>query len=344
MSPVVRFMKQARLVVAGLLAFAAGCSAADGAAPQAGSATVPFHATFGAGVPVNILVVTVSGPGISPNLTFNIPIVGGTASGNITLPVGASRLIQAQVFDTSGVVLYTGSTTINVVAGVNPGVAFNLSPTVGTVPITAAVGAVTVTVPGASLLVRAGATLALTAQVRDGQGNLVAGPVLTWATSNPTKAWVDPTGLLTAFDTGTVTVAASTLGASGNNSVTVTAGTLVSAVGLTPSTVSSAAGSTITTAVSYVDVGPTGVDSVQVTVQPASGGPRSCTSVSPNGGTRLAGTFRCSITSAGGALPTGALTVSAVQLWWNGPTGGTTLLTPALLNARGLSASVTVTP
>ena len=119
--------RAARLTLAGCVALAMACtSSGDGTAPS-GNAVLPFHVSFGAGVPVATLVVTVTGAGIAPPLVYNMPIVGGGANGTITVPVGAARTILAEAFDTSGVVIFSGSTTVNVVAGTNPTVSFLLT-------------------------------------------------------------------------------------------------------------------------------------------------------------------------------------------------------------------------
>ena len=336
--------RRMRTLIAGTLALALACTpASDGTAPQ-GNAVLPFHATFGAGVPVATLVVTVTGAGITPPLVFNIPIIGGTANGNVSVPVGSARTILAEAFDTSGVVLYSGSTTINVVAGVNPTVSFSLGTTIGNIPITAVVGTVSITLAPGSSSVRAGTAVTLTSTVKDPVGATIAGAVILFATSSPPTAWPSAAGVITALDTGTVTITGTSLGAAGNATVTVTPGTALDLMTITPATMSAAAGATLQPTVSIRDAGPGGLDSMQVTLQPASGAPLTCKATAPLSGTPANAVFRCNAIAAPGAVAQGTMTVASVQVWWNGPTGGSTLFTPSLLNARGVTATVTVAP
>ena len=336
-------VRAASLTLAGCVALAMACtSSGDGTAPS-GNAVLPFHVSFGAGVPVATLVVTVTGAGIAPPLVYNMPIVGGGANGSITVPVGAARTILAEAFDTSGVVIFSGSTTVNVVAGTNPTVSFLLTSGVGTIPITAVVGSVTITLAPAGGSVRAGRTLALVPTVRDALGNVVAGPVVTFATDRPPIAWSSAAGVVTGLDAGTATITATSLGAATNAVVIVTAGTALDLFTLSPSTLSAAAGATLTATVTMRDAGAGGIDSVRVTLAPPSGAAPTCIAVAPFTGTRAAGDFRCNLVVPIG-VPQGSWTIGSVQAFWNGPTGGNTLFTPSLLNARGVTATVTVTP
>lgn len=336
-------MRRLRLALVGLFVSAVACtSAGDGTAPQ-GNAILPFHVTFGLGAQVDVLVLTVTGAGITPPLVYNMPIVAGTAGGNITVPVGSARTIKAQAFDTAGVVLFTGQTTINVVPGTNPTVSFALIAGLGTVPVTAVVGSVTVTVSPTSSLFRAGRSATLVATVKDALGNTIAGPVVTFATNLPPVAWVSSGGVVTGLDAGNVVITASSLGSAGNAAVTVTAGTSLDFVTVSPATLSSAAGATLTASVTVRDAGAGGIDSVQVTLAPPSGAAPTCKAIAPFAGTRASGDFRCNLVVPIG-VPQGTWTVGSVQVWWNGPAGGSTLFTPSLLNARGVTAIVTVTP
>ncbi len=344
-----RLVRRVRSAVAAalttVLALSLACtSAGDGTAPPSGSAVLPFSVTFGANVPVATLVITVTGAGISPALVYNLPIVSGTANGNITVPVGTARTILAQAFDTSAVVLYSGSTTINVVGGTNPTVSFSLGAGVGTVPITAVVGSANITLTPTTSTVRAGNAVTLAATVRDAQGNVIPGAVVNYATNLPPNAWVSPAGVVTGLDAGAVTISATSLGAAASAAVTVSAGTALDLMTVAPSTMSTGAGATLTASVTMRDAGVGGLDSVRVSLAPASGAPQSCMATAPFTGTRASGVFRCNIVLAPGAIVTGTMTVGSVQAFWNGPSGGSTLFTPTLLNARGVTATVTVTP
>jgi hypothetical protein len=340
-----RFHRLAGLALAGMLAVGAGCTSAssDAVTPQ-GNSVLPFHATLPSNVLVPVIVITVTGAGINVPIVNNIPVSGGSANGNISVPIGPSRTILAEAFDTNTSVLYSGSVVVNVTAGTNPTVSFALGAGVGTVPITAVVGNVTLTLSPPTASVRAGNSVTLTGVVRDAFGVVIPGAPVNYATTLPPKAWVQPSGVVTALDSGTVVISATSLGSVSNSTITVTPGTALDFVTIAPSTMSTAAGATLTTDVTLRDAGPGGVDSVQVQLQPASGAPQSCTATAPFTGARAQGVFRCNVVLGSGAVVTGAMTVGQVTVWWNGPTGGSTVFSPTLLNARGVTATVTVTP
>ena len=80
--------------------------------------------------------------------------------------------------------------------------------------------AITVT-PATSGLTALGATAQLTAEVRDQNGQVLAGAAVTWASDGPEVATVDAAGLVTAVNNGTATVTASAGTVSGSAVVTV---------------------------------------------------------------------------------------------------------------------------
>ena len=80
--------------------------------------------------------------------------------------------------------------------------------------------AVTVT-PDATELTALGATVQLSAEVRDQNGQLIAGAAVTWASSSDGVATVDAAGLVTAAGNGSATITASAGTASGSAAVTV---------------------------------------------------------------------------------------------------------------------------
>lgn len=343
MRRVVRLLASAVFAVALLAGGPAACDRAPaepgGVAP---TASVPFFARFPSFVtPLATVVITVTGTGISPALVFNLTLNAGVASGSLTLPVGPARTIAVQAFDASGVAAYAGQTTVNVVSGTNPAVAITLAPLTGNVPVTATIGTVVVTLTPATATVRAGTTLALTSGITDGQGTAVPGTI-TFATARPPAAVVSAAGVVTALDTGTVQVAASAFGATAQMTLTVTPGTTLRGVTLSPTTLTSTAGGTVTASVTGADAG-SGLDSVRVALSDGAT-TRSCVSLAPVAGTRNAGTFACPITIAAGAAA-GAWTVSGVQLFWTqAGTPRTTDLSAAAVLARGVLAALTVTP
>ena len=75
--------------------------------------------------------------------------------------------------------------------------------------------------PAGATLIAAGATLQLTATARRAGGSAMAGQVFTWATDDPTRVRVSPTGLVTAVAPGTATVWAAAHGVPGGTTVSV---------------------------------------------------------------------------------------------------------------------------
>ena len=76
--------------------------------------------------------------------------------------------------------------------------------------------------PTAIELTALGATAQLSAEVRDQNGNVMAGAAATWASGDASVATVDRSGLVTAVANGTATITASAGGASGTAEITVT--------------------------------------------------------------------------------------------------------------------------
>ena len=79
---------------------------------------------------------------------------------------------------------------------------------------------VTVT-PAAAELTAIGATVQLTAEVRDQNGNVMAGAAVAWSSSSASVATVDGSGLVTAVANGAATITATAGTVSGSASVTV---------------------------------------------------------------------------------------------------------------------------
>ena len=104
--------------------------------------------------------------------------------------------------------------------------------------------ATTVTVtPATAELTALGATEQLTAEVRDQNGQVMAGAAVTWASSSAAVATVSAAGLVTAVANGTATITATAGAASG--SATVTVAQEVSAVAVTPAADTLVAGDTL---------------------------------------------------------------------------------------------------
>ena len=93
-------------------------------------------------------------------------------------------------------------------------------PAAPTRPVVLLPTTVTVT-PSSASLSALGETVQLTATVRDQNGNVMPGVVVSWSSSAPTAATVDAAGMVTAAGNGSVTVAATAGGARGTAAVTV---------------------------------------------------------------------------------------------------------------------------
>ena len=105
--------------------------------------------------------------------------------------------------------------------------------------------------PATTQLTALGATEQLSAEVRDQNGQVMAGATVTWSSSTTSIATVSGSGLVTAAGNGTVTIAASAGGASGTAAVTVTQD--VSAVAVTPAAHTLVAGDMLRLAVEATD-------------------------------------------------------------------------------------------
>jgi len=71
--------------------------------------------------------------------------------------------------------------------------------------------------------VAAGQTVQLSATPKDSAGNVLAGRVVTWATTDAAVATVSGSGLVTGLVVGTATITATSEGKSGSAALTVTA-------------------------------------------------------------------------------------------------------------------------
>ena len=110
----------------------------------------------------------------------------------------------------------------------------------------------TITVsPATAELTALGETVQLQAEVRDQNGQVMAGAVVTWATSSAAVATVSAAGLVTATGNGTATITATAGSASGSAMVTVAQE--VSAVAVTPAGDTLIAGDTLRLAAEAAD-------------------------------------------------------------------------------------------
>ncbi|MCG6957864.1 MAG: SUMF1/EgtB/PvdO family nonheme iron enzyme [Gemmatimonadetes bacterium] len=78
-----------------------------------------------------------------------------------------------------------------------------------------------VVVTPAAGMVNVGLTLPLSAEAKDGSGNVLSGRPITWSSSNDLVATVSEAGLVTGADVGVATISAACEGASGTANITV---------------------------------------------------------------------------------------------------------------------------
>jgi uncharacterized protein YjdB len=90
-----------------------------------------------------------------------------------------------------------------------------------------------------------GRTSTLSAVVRDANGTVVTGRVLTWTSSNTTIATVTSAGVVKAIKSGSATITATSEGRSGSAQVTATPAP-VGSVTVSPATITSASGLPVT--------------------------------------------------------------------------------------------------
>lgn len=318
------------------LATLASCGDLQGPSADPSPVALPFRVAFAPELSVATVVVTVTGARIDPALVFNFPVVNDTARGSIVMPVGTGRTILAQGFDGDGVEILRGQRTVNVSAGTNAAVVLLLAPLTGSVPVTAVIGNVTLSLTAASSSVRAGSAVALTAEVRDETNTVLNVPVL-FAVSRPPAALVRADGVLTALDTGSVIVTATALGRSASTVLTLTAGTVLEGLELLPDSV--IGNGTVESVVLLRD--DVGADSVRVrTVSPTGASGPTCVSFAPLRGTRTFGEFVCSLVVPVGAAP-GRWPVSSVEVH----TGlNVAVLDSIALRHRGAAAAVRNVP
>ena len=158
----------------------------------------------------------------------------------LTLGVGDSAVLRAVPLDANGrplpdrpAVFTSGAPTVLSVSAsgvvralaAGTGVVFaSIDGRVASAQITItapAVAAVQVTPPVASLIINS--TLDLTATARDARGVVLAGPTVSWSSSNPVVAVVSSTGRVRALALGTVRIDATLQGVTGSSVMTVVA-------------------------------------------------------------------------------------------------------------------------
>jgi len=169
----------------------------------------------------------------------------------------------------------------------------------------------TVVVTPSSATITVGSTAQLSATLRDATGAVLTGRIVTWASSNQSRAIVNATGLVTAVSPGAVTITATSEGKSGSSNVTVpTPPPTLQSVVVTPASASLGVGQTQ----SFSAVGRMSDGSTQpVTVTwSATGGTITSAGLYTAGSS--AGTYRVIAQQSGGSLAdTSSVTITAPQ-------------------------------
>lgn len=214
--------KRGAVALVGLLALGACSSEPVEPGGSTGDASIRVSANV-ANTPIDLLVVTVSAQDFPIAAVFNLPVQNGAASGTIRIPPGSARLFTVEAFEASGEVTHDGAATRDVQRGQNPPLSIPLTPKAGQVPLTISFGdySVQVSPAAAEIDLMAETTVQLSVVVEDAQGAVIGAPDVQWATSNPSRATVSATGLVTAHLPGTVDIVATYNGIAGVTHVTI---------------------------------------------------------------------------------------------------------------------------
>lgn len=193
---------------------------ADGAtSPREPLASITFFSITPA--TVRSLLVQVSGPGIFPTLTVNLPVdTAGVASGTLRLLPGPGRHIVVSALDTSGIVSHMADTTVRLVAGDNPSITLVLKPLVASAPIVVTFGSIGITITTGPTAMTVADTATFGATVSGVYGGPVPPDSIAWGSSDPSVLRFSG-ALATATRPGTVSVTASFHGALATRTVTV---------------------------------------------------------------------------------------------------------------------------
>jgi len=200
----------------------------------------------GVGAGTATITAASSGKTGTATITVTAPVPVATtvtvAPSTASVVVGATVSLAATVKDQNGNTMagqmVTWSTsasnraTVNssgVVSGVSAGTATITATSSGktgtaTITVTAPAPVVTtVTLAPAAASIAVGATQALTATVKDQNGNTMSGQTVTWTSSSTAIATVSNAGVVTGVAAGTATITGTSAGKSGTSTITVTA-------------------------------------------------------------------------------------------------------------------------
>jgi uncharacterized protein YjdB len=202
---------------------ASGAATITATAAGGASNTLLVNISTSAATVVSVSVTpanpTLTGFGATQQLTATARDAANDVIAGVTFTWSSANPAVATVGAASGLVTATHTGTASITATAAGG-------KTGSVTVTVAPGATnTVTVsPAGSALSGVGSTQALTIQVRDVNGDLVASPTASWASLNPGVATVDPTtGVVTAVAPGQAVIGVVSGGGTGTALVTVAA-------------------------------------------------------------------------------------------------------------------------
>ena len=283
-----------------------------------------------------------------------------------SVAIGATFQLSASTLDAGGAtltgraIIWTTSNaavaTVNasgLVTGVAPGTTTITAASEGktsTSTVTVSQGAVArVEVTPASLSMQVGQTQQLVAAAKDGNGNVITGKTVVWASDNLSVATVSG-GSVLARATGTATITATVDGISGRSAVTVTA-VAVQSVSVSPSTLSLVVGQSGSLSATVVDasgatvsnpsVAWTSRDASVATVNPSTG---AVTAVAAGSTTidATSGGKKGSATVTVSPVPVGSITIGPSST--NTTAGQTVQLVATVRDANGnVVTSSTVT-
>ena len=177
--------------------------------------------------PPVVTTVTVTPPSasIAVGATVVLQATAKDAQGNVmsgqTVVWSTSNAAAATV-SASGVVtgVGAGSATITATCAGKLGTS---SVTVTSAPPPPPPVVTTVTVAPSTASIVVGATVALSATVKDAQGNVMTGQTIVWSTSNAAAATVSASGVVTGVAAGSATITATCSGKTGSSAMAVTA-------------------------------------------------------------------------------------------------------------------------
>jgi alpha-tubulin suppressor-like RCC1 family protein len=158
--------------------------------------------------------VTVSGPGISPAIVFNVPVgTDSIARDTLELTAGAGRHFRFAAYDSAGIETHRADTTITLLAGQNTPLAVRLAPLLSSLGITVTFGGVRVQMSDTSTrTLLPGDSIGLVATATYPNGVAVPSDSIVWGSSNPAVAVVTA-GRVRAIRSGTARVSAQWRGA-----------------------------------------------------------------------------------------------------------------------------------